>query len=363
MPKARKSLILKDQPSVYHCMSRCVRRSYLCGSDSVTNNNYDHRKAWVRERIKQLSKIFSMEVYSYAVMCNHVHIVIATNPDAAELWTGSEVIERWHKLTVASQNKEGRFLPLSKDRLEARSADKALVEKLRERLKCLSHFMQYLNQYIARQANDEDKCKGRFWEGRFKSQRLVDEGAVLACMAYVELNPVRAGIVDRPELSEFTSVYDRIVAKRAKDNLKEISGEQIRHKSKEQQVILQKMRRDKDKDDWLQPVCQKKGSLMPDIDLENYLRLIDWTGRTLKVGKRGHIPEDLAPILERLDLEKEEWVNNVKKFGGMFYHIIGKASSLAKAAERAGQRWAKGMQSSKKLFQQFKSPLVRVTGN
>ena len=81
--------------------------------------------------------------------------------------------------------------------------------------------MQYLNQDIARRANREDQCTGRFWEGRFKSQRLIDEGAVIACMAYVELNPVRAGIAVRPELSEFTSIYDRILTKQAKDSLEQ----------------------------------------------------------------------------------------------------------------------------------------------
>jgi hypothetical protein len=70
--------------------------------------------------------------------------------------------------------------------------------------------MKCLNQPIAKMANKEDNCTGHFWEARFKSQALLTEEALITCMAYVDLNPIRALMANTPETSEHTSIKERI---------------------------------------------------------------------------------------------------------------------------------------------------------
>ncbi|MEJ1416495.1 MAG: transposase, partial [Candidatus Sedimenticola sp. (ex Thyasira tokunagai)] len=211
MPKPRKSLISLDATPYYHCVSRCVRRAFLCGTDQLTGRSYEHRRGWIEARLLDLPRYFAIELCAYAVMSNHTHVVLHIDTERAADWSLHEIIERWHGLfsgTLLSQ----RFLanePMCR-------AELALVEELaeswRERLCSVSWFMRCLNETIARQANAEDGCTGRFWEGRFKCQALLDEAALAACMAYVDLNPIRAGMADTPESSEHTSIRRRTQA-------------------------------------------------------------------------------------------------------------------------------------------------------
>jgi len=83
---------------------------------------------------------------------------------------------------------------------------KATIAQWRSQLSNISRFMGHLNQSIARRAKKEDKCKGRFWESRFKLQAILDFRALLRTLCYVDLNPVRARIAKRPDSSLFISV-------------------------------------------------------------------------------------------------------------------------------------------------------------
>ncbi|MFT6103482.1 MAG: hypothetical protein ACJA2B_001937 [Candidatus Endobugula sp.] len=85
-----------------------------------------------------------------------------------------------------------------------------LIEQYRNRLGNLGWFMRYLNEPIARKANKEDGCTGHFWESRYMSQALLSEEALLTCMAYVDLNPIRASMCNTPEESDHTSIKERI---------------------------------------------------------------------------------------------------------------------------------------------------------
>ncbi|MFP4157744.1 MAG: transposase, partial [Opitutales bacterium] len=186
MPVARKTVVDVDQIGVYHCVSRCVRRAFLCGVDDYTGVSYEHRRGWIAERLKELSSIFAMEVFAYAVMSNHLHLVVRNRPDLAKGWTAGEVARRWCTLFQKKGRSGAAELP-SDETIAAFVADAERVELCRKRLGDISWLMRCLNEPIARRANREDQCTGRFWEGRFKCQRLMDEGAMLACMAYVDL--------------------------------------------------------------------------------------------------------------------------------------------------------------------------------
>ena len=175
----------------------------------ITGKDYSHRKEWFSERLALLAETFAIDICAYVIMSNHFHGVLKINAPVAQSWSDKKVTQQWEKLFKLPVLVE-RFL--AGDCKSDAELDKAreTIQVFRERLMDISWFMRCLNEYIARKANAEDKCTGRFWEGRFKSQALLDEQALIACLTYVDLNPVRAGISDSLENSEFTSIKQRI---------------------------------------------------------------------------------------------------------------------------------------------------------
>jgi REP element-mobilizing transposase RayT len=156
-----------------------------------------------------LGQIFAIDIAAYAVMSNHIHLVVRLNKTAVEGWSSHEIIERWQQLFAGTSLSKRALRGETLSTFEQTILD-LLVATWRARLCDLSWFMRCLNEPIARQANIEDGATGRLWEGRFKSQALLDEAALAACMAYVDLNPIRASIADTPEHSSCTSIQRRI---------------------------------------------------------------------------------------------------------------------------------------------------------
>ena len=327
MPQARYRLVDTQTTPYYHCMSRCVRRAFLCGKDSFTGKNFDHRKQWILDRVKQLSSVFAIEVCAYAIMSNHFHLVLHVDTESAKAWTDDEVIQRWLMLykgpELANKYKAGEAL----DSIEL-DALTTLTQIWRTRLANLSWYMRCLNEVIARMANEEDNCTGRFWEGRFKSQALLNEAALISCMAYVDLNPVRAGMSDTLESSEFTSIQERLQAV-----------------SRSKSII---------RDLWLKPLEQEKGltslKVLP-IQETDYFTLVDWTGRAIRDDKRGAIPKHVQPILQRLGVNEANWVTNTQHFGSRFYRALGRVNQIRKLAMAADQNWIQGLSSARHFYQ------------
>src|SRR5690606_20198339 len=135
--------------------------------------------------------VYAIDICAYAVMSNHYHVVLHVDEGRANNWSDREVAERWMQLY------NGNML-VNRWLAKPTACDQATLDKVgeiiaewRERLTSVSWFMRGINETIARMANEEEGCKGRFWEGRFRRQALLDEGAILSCMAYVDLNPIR----------------------------------------------------------------------------------------------------------------------------------------------------------------------------
>ena len=216
MPLPRYKQINVEETPFYHCTTRCVRQSFLCGVDRTTGIDYEHRRQWIVDRMHSLSEAFAIDLCAYAVMHNHIHVVLHIAKGRSDSWSMDEVILRWRKFYKCPSIIQ-RYLSL-KDKSELQDDEVKEVHKIasvyRQRLQCISWFMRMLNEYIARKANKEDKCTGYFWERRFRSQAILDERALAAVMAYVDLNPIRAGIAKTPITSDFTSIKYRLNAER-----------------------------------------------------------------------------------------------------------------------------------------------------
>ena len=209
MTTPRRQLVDAEHPCDYHLVSRCVRRSWLCGVDWQTRRDYSHRRDWLVKRLDQLVPCFAVDLYAYSIMDNHFHLVLRYDPKARERWSDEEVAMRWVDAFPPTERGE----PLLERKAEARElmlGDPARLARARLTLGSLSSFMKHLKQPVARRANLEDDCRGHFFEQRFYSGALLSEEALVAAMAYVDLNPVRAGIAARIEECRDTSIVDRL---------------------------------------------------------------------------------------------------------------------------------------------------------
>ena len=191
----------------YHLVSRCVRRAFLCGVDG--GRDYSHRRAWLVERMRQIAPSFAVDVYAYSVLSNHFHLVLRHDPLAGRGWSDDEVARRWVEAfppTVRGEVAEA----LKPERRELILDDPDRLARARGTLGSMSHFMKHLKQPVARRANLEDDCTGHFFEQRFYSGALLTEEALIAAMAYVDLNPVRAELAARIETTRDTSIRERL---------------------------------------------------------------------------------------------------------------------------------------------------------
>lgn len=350
MPRqARGEVIDPAEIQVVHCIERCVRRAFLCGEDPLTGESFEHRREWIRHRLEFLASVFAVDCLTYTVMHNHIHLVLRSRPDVLATWSDEEVARRWLRLFPKRRDQDGAPAEPSQPELNMIVNDPDLLAEKRTRLSDLSWWMRCTAENIARRSNAEDGVTGHFWEGRYKAVLLLDEASLLACAAYVDLNPIRAAMTETPESSEFTGAKDRI------DDLSQRQAGEGKDRKRSSTHDWERSRRRK-KSGWMSPIeinerddaigadvdrsgrrASKKGFLA--ISMLSYLELLDWTGRQLHKDKCGSIPSHLAPILSRIGLDCHGWCDLVKKFGRTFKRAAGNAESLAGEATRRSQSW------------------------
>jgi REP element-mobilizing transposase RayT len=340
MTSARRQTVPQDQPGAYHITSRCVRRAFLCG------DAYEHRRDWVENLIRRWSPSFAVEIFGHSVMSNHYHLILKNDPTQARAWSPREVAERWSAL-YPLKDTDGTERPWPIEELDRRAGDAEWVEIRRERLAGISWLMKRINETISRRANQEDGCTGAFWEGRFKAVALLDQAAIIAAMAYVDLNPIRAGMAEMPEKSAYTSIAERIRRRQAFRKKQGLDGNapspaptQAASRSLAEAAGIDPGQADEEDGLWFAPLraCRlHNDAYVPSLD--EYLELVDATGRIVRAGKRGSIPAHLMPILERLQIDVDTWVDAMCSLGRMIGTAIGGAGARAAEALRRGVKW------------------------
>ena len=327
---ARQSSIDPCQIQIIHVWNRCVRRAFLCGHDPVTGKDFEHRRRWARERLEHLASIFAIDCLTFSIMSNHTHQILRSRPDIVDTWDDREVALRWLKISP-KRDKDGAAVEPTAIQIDLLVRNACLLARIRKRLSDVSWWMRYFSHHMAVRSNREDEVTGHFWESRFGAELLLDEGSVLACMIYVDLNPVRAGMAVTPEESDYTGVKERIDDLRI--SLATTGSNQATITLSSSTMSTHDWERlDNECAGWLSPIeideakdptgpdaeqngrrASRRGSLP--LSLARYLELLDFVGRMIRSDKRGSIPNHFTPLLKRVGLTPKDLIYRQLTFG------------------------------------------------
>jgi hypothetical protein len=363
---ARAEIFDPNEIACVHICSRSNRRCFLMGIDEYTGKNFDYRKDWIEARLKVMAANFGIDLLAFACMSNHIHLVLRSRPDVVETWTNTQIAERWWYLCPKRKVKrivDGKRIRVAAEPTEAElnaiRDDPDQLAIIRTRLSDISWWMRLLCQYIAMRANGEEgPGLGRFWQSRFKAVRLLDMESLLACAAYVDLNPIRAAIAETLEMSNHTSVQRRIQSMMTSQQPSnpsddgKVIAESVVSKASNQAPATQ----DRRSDSFLSPIfldmnadpmdpipssgasrCSDKGIFV--MQVMEYISILDWLSRSVVAGKRGSTPVDAPPIFERLKIDSAMWLSMASDFGRSFKLAAGKPQTLEMARSKSGHRF------------------------
>ncbi|QDS88106.1 hypothetical protein EC9_22920 [Rosistilla ulvae] len=271
----------------------------------MVDGNHD-RKHWIEDRLQKLTENFALSVGGFAILNNHLHVLCRLDPKVADEWFASDVIRRWIAVYPP------KTLDFSNEKavtnwIEQYAKEKNRVMELRNQLKNLGWFIKSLKEPLARLANRADHCRGTFWEGRYKSIAIIDNEALLATCAYIDLNPLAAGIANTPEQSCHTSIKQRVDHVRCKGQLPRLRA------AREGTVAASDLAGSMEQDLWLVPIegrsvkdkCSREG-ILETFPLGSYMMLVDYTGRMYRNGK-ANMNATIKEIFSRLETNVEAW--------------------------------------------------------
>ena len=335
---ARVRVFAADEVAIVHVINRTVRRCFLMGDDPLTRKNYDHRKAWMERELEHLARFFSIDLLCYAILSNHFHLMLRSRPDVVTQWDDREVARRWLMLCPKRRDAKNRPEEPNDFELNMITNDPVKLKAIRSRLSDISWWMRFLSQKIAQRANREEGENGKFWQARYRAVRLLDETAILACAAYVDLNPIRAAMAATIETSDYTSGQQRAITLQAELNAISSLEQAVDKTSKPIAQSLSPLTIDVLKDA-IGACCHTAGHRASDkgflaMSVASYLELLDWTARELRSDKRSTTPTSAAPIFERLGIDANTWCELTRDFGKLFSTVAGKPKVIESTRSR-----------------------------
>lgn len=331
---------------IAHTYARTVRRCFLLGDDPVSGKNFEYRKRWIESYLKQFAALFGIDLLCYTILSNHFHLVLRSRSDIVECWSDREVARRWMLLCPERHDQDGLPAEPTEAEINSIAGCAERLAEVRSRLSNFSWWMRLLCQRIAIRANREDEQSGHFFQGRYKATKLFDEASLLACAAYVDLNPIRAAIAETIEASDYTSIQRRV----REAGLCAPGGSSCLSQQPAAEARRQPLRTDpgtgmclpcdQPNASFLAPLfldelnaqvgpcvaatarrCSDKGFLP--MSLCDYVELLDWTARQVKPGGSGRTPVGAPPVLDRIGIGKSAWRELVSEFGRVFCTVAG----------------------------------------
>lgn len=344
---ARMEVFAPNEIATVFVTNHVVRRCFLMGIDPITGKNFNHRKVMIEGQLKRLARGFGIDLLGYALLSNQIDLIMRSRPDIVATWSDKEVARRWLLVCPVRKNAEGIAEDPNDDEINKIRKNKEKLAIIRLRLSDVAWWMRVLCQFIAVRANREDNEIGKFWQSRFREVRLLDDVAILACAAHVDLNPVITGTVKTLDKVTFTSVHRRI---RASAPAKTFSVKAARK-------TAAKSARSADEapavplaaDRFLAPIelgnkgkgkpgmqvsrdgfrCSDKGFLS--LTQAEYLEILDWTARQIGPGKVLTKPKSVPAVVEQLNQQLPStavWCELVRDFHHLFGAVAGNPGSV-----------------------------------